>query len=614
MQRILFDTGFDDIEQARYVTPALTTVRQHPRQLGVRAIRRVLALIAGDRDTGPLVLDTPVVLRQSCGCSGPTPNLDVDLPTPSESLSSALGQRRGAWIEAVAQAAPRLGIRPLDEDVDTYFPALLVDALLADLQHASQHHFVMAIEGLIRQTARAGHIGAWHEMVSRLRCECVPHLAGSRRAWLRAETVFEQAHLAISSLAEHAQARRRLEKDALMRNLEEMSVAVRTALDIPQLRKALEDHLPDLRIASLFVAQHRGVPGPDDCSEAILAYDEENGLKPAGNDLVFRTGEVVPLGLRPAWRHSVMVQPLFFKEQPLGFCVIELGARDAGAFKTIPELISTALKAISLSHAIVEEATRRQRAEQTRMAQELEIAARIQTGILPNESRVPGLEIAARMLTATEVGGDYFDILPCAGGCWVGIGDVAGHGLHTGLVMLMIQSIVAATTAIMPNATPAEMWCTLNDVLWDNVRARLGRDEHATVTLLRYSEDGRVEFAGAHEDIVIYRAATASCELRETPGLWAGISKNVPHSSVPNGSFQLAPGDVVLLYTDGVTESRHPTEGLFGMDRLCESLCQAADLPVPDIVEHILAAVDAWTTRRRDDLTLLVLRYRGLSD
>lgn len=602
--------GFDDIEQARFVLPPLTTVRQHPRLLGTRAVRRVLASIAGDRDATPILLDTTAVIRQSCGCNGPRPTLDLDVPSADESLLSALGQNRLAWIEVVARAAPPLDPTALDDETE-HIPMRLVDALLADLQRGSEHQFAMAVEGVARQTAHFGQVAAWHHTISRLRAECVLRLAGSVRAWLRAETVFEQAHLIISALAEHAQARRRLEKEALMRNLEEMSVAVRTALDIPTLRSALTHHLPNLRISSLFVARNNGFPGPDDYTESVLAYNEESGLAASGNERVFRTGEIVPVDLRPPWRHSVMVQPLFFKEQPLGFCVIEIGARDGSVFKTIPELISTALKAILLAHAIVEEATRRQRAEQSRMAQELEIAARIQTGILPNEVVVPGLEIAARMVPTSEVGGDYFDILPCADGCWLGIGDVAGHGLHTGLVMLMIQSIVAATTHAKPSAPPAEAWAALNTVLCENVRERLGRDEHATVTLLRYRDGGHIEFAGAHEELVLYRAAQRRCEVIETPGLWAGISKITPVDSIPSGAFRLEPGDVLLLYTDGVTEARHPELGLFGVERVCDALGEVADLPAAHIVEHLLARVDAWTPRRRDDLTLVVLRYEG---
>jgi sigma-B regulation protein RsbU (phosphoserine phosphatase) len=603
--------GFDDIEQARFVAPPLTTVRQHPRRLGMQAIRRVMAMIGGSRDTAPLILDTSIVIRQSCGCSRPRPNLDLDVPTADESLLSALGQNRTAWIETVARASPALDASGLEDEDTAPIPERLVDALLADLQRGTEHQFAMAVDGIVHQTAHLGHVAAWHETISRLRCECVTRLAGSVRAWLRAETVFEQAHLIVSGLAEHAQARRRIEKEMLMRNLEEMSVAVRTSLDIPQLRDALTSHLPNLRISSLFVARHDGRPGTDDLCEAVLAYNEERGLEPSGNDRVFRAGEIIPLDLRPPWRHSMMVQPLFFKERSLGFCVIEIGAREGSVFKTIPELISTALQAILLAQTIVEEATRRQRAEQTRMTQELEIAARIQTGILPNEVRVPGLEIAARMLPATEVGGDYFDILPYEGGCWLGIGDVAGHGLHTGLVMLMIQSIVAATTYARPDAPPAEAWAALNSVLWENVRERLGRDEHATVTLLRYQHDGRFDFAGAHEELVVYRASRRECEVLETPGLWAGISKLPLPEAIPNGVFRLAPGDVLLLYTDGLTEARHAEHGLFGVKRVCDCLLEVAELPTEAIVEYMLERVGAWTTRQRDDLTLVVLRYRG---
>jgi serine phosphatase RsbU (regulator of sigma subunit) len=193
----------------------------------------------------------------------------------------------------------------------------------------------------------------------------------------------------------------------------------------------------------------------------------------------------------------------------------------------------------------------------------------------------------------------------------LGIGDVAGHGLHTGLVTLMIQSIVAATTQISPNVTPAQAWVALNAVLHDNVRRRLQRDEHATLTLLRYHSDGRLEFAGAHEDLVLYRARSQSCERVPTPGLWAGILATPPASSIKDGHCQLEPGDVLLLYTDGLIEARNSELGRFGLDRLCHSLESVARRPATEICDHILSQLGNWTTRQRDDLTLVVLQYRG---
>src|SRR5690606_12868213 len=157
-------------------------------------------------------------------------------------------------------------------------------------------------------------------------------------------------------------------------------------------------------------------------------------------------------------RTTLVVHPMFMHDEVLGYACFEVGPRNGAIYKTLGDTMSSALKAAQLARALVEEVTRRESAERGRMRQELDIAARIQTAIQPKHPRVPGLELATVMVPATEVGGDYFDVLPCPGGCWIGIGDVAGHGLSAGLVMLMIQSIVAATVHVRPELGPGAAW------------------------------------------------------------------------------------------------------------------------------------------------------------
>src|SRR5690606_17839050 len=125
-----------------------------------------------------------------------------------------------------------------------------------------------------------------------------------------------------------------------------------------------------------------------------------------------------------------------------------------------------------------------------RLEDEMEIAARIQTSILPQDLAVPGLEVGARMVPATEVGGDYYDVIPQVDGAWIGVGDVAGHGLRAGLVMLMVQSAVASLVRERPGASPRDLVATLNVTIADNVRRRLQQDEHVTFSLLRYRRSG----------------------------------------------------------------------------------------------------------------------------
>lgn len=243
------------------------------------------------------------------------------------------------------------------------------------------------------------------------------------------------------------------------------------------------------------------------------------------------------------------------------------------------------------------------------LKKEIELAQRIQTSILPTTLEVPDLAIAATMVPTSQVGGDYYDVLPIEGGCWIGIGDVAGHGLDAGLMMLMTQSIVAGLVAREPGASPKEVVCVLNEVLFDNIHNRLKRDDHATMTLLRYDRTGAVVFAGAHEEIIVYRAGRDAFEIISTPGTWVGGRRDIRRGTVESG-LQLAPHDLILLHTDGATEIRNMRGEEFGIDRLCAELKKVHDRPVSAIVEHLLVAIGSWGIAT-DDVTFLVGRYKG---
>ncbi len=245
-----------------------------------------------------------------------------------------------------------------------------------------------------------------------------------------------------------------------------------------------------------------------------------------------------------------------------------------------------------------------------RTAREMEIAKRIQTSILPTRTDVTGLEIAAAMIAADDVGGDYYDVIPVERGAWIGIGDVAGHGLQAGLIMLMVQSIVAALTRSRREATPRDLVTTLNGVLYDNIRGRLKTDEHVTFSLLRYDANGSVTFAGAHEDIIVCRAATGVCELVATSGVWLGALRDIGRAT-DDSAIKLAHGDVMVLYTDGVTEARSASGETFGLERLRAEIERHRAAPSTEICSAVMGAVTAWMPVQDDDVTVFVARYSG---
>lgn len=241
------------------------------------------------------------------------------------------------------------------------------------------------------------------------------------------------------------------------------------------------------------------------------------------------------------------------------------------------------------------------------LRREVEIARRIQTSVLPKEHAAECLQIAARMVPASEVGGDYYDCRPTPDGCWIGIGDVVGHGLEAGLVMLMIQSGTEALIMSMPDALPHQILLPLNQMLCENIRHRMDREDHATLTMLRFFADGRLTHAGAHEDIII---CTRAGEVRTLPthGAWVGISPDVNHD-LDTRTIALEPEDLIVLYTDGIPEARRGHE-CFGMPRLIAEVERRHTLAVEEILDGVLQTVmDFCGGSLQDDATLLVLRY-----
>jgi len=280
----------------------------------------------------------------------------------------------------------------------------------------------------------------------------------------------------------------------------------------------------------------------------------------------------------------------------------ELQRRATPAGTTEVQLLATAM------NAMVEELERSRRAlaEKERLERELEIASRIQTSILPKRYDVAGLEIAARMIPASEVGGDYYDVFTVDDGCWVGIGDVAGHGLSAGLEMLMVQSVVAALVRQAPQAAPSDHLCVLNHVLYSNIRDRLGSDEHITMTLMRY-EAGMFTYAGAHEEILVCRAAGGPCEHIPTPGPWLGAMRDISRVT-GDSKLGLGPGDLMVLYTDGVTEAMNAEGVQFGDERLTKVLEAHRNEPVTVVRDRVIEAVQAWLAKQDDDISIVVIR------
>lgn len=248
--------------------------------------------------------------------------------------------------------------------------------------------------------------------------------------------------------------------------------------------------------------------------------------------------------------------------------------------------------------------------ENIRMKHELDLTREVQQKILPKESElaeIKDLDISGFMQPASEVGGDYYDILHQDGKVKIGIGDVTGHGLESGMLMLMVQT--AIRTLLENNETnPVKFLNTLNRTIYNNVQ-RMQSDKNMTLCLLDY-ENGKVRVSGQHEEMLVIRRGGMVQRLDTTDlgfpiGLEEEISEFLGYADV-----QLYPGEVVVLYTDGITEAENSDGEQYGIKRLTQVVKDNWEKSASEIKQSVID--DLWefigAAQLLDDITLVILK------
>jgi sigma-B regulation protein RsbU (phosphoserine phosphatase) len=250
--------------------------------------------------------------------------------------------------------------------------------------------------------------------------------------------------------------------------------------------------------------------------------------------------------------------------------------------------------------------------ENLRLAAELNVARQIQLMVLPRAKEltaIKNLEIAAYMRPADEVGGDYYDVLQNGNNLKIGIGDVTGHGLESGVLMLMVQSIARALLEA-GEMDPAKFLTDLNRAIFKNIE-RTRTDKHITLSFLDYDGE-RLTISGQHEDMIIIRQ-DGKVERIDTGdlGLPIGLEPDIA-PFIDTRQIPFEKGDMVVLHTDGVTEAENSRGELFGFDRLLEDARRLHGGTAEEVVEGILDDLMAYigTHKIHDDITLVVMRHR----
>jgi sigma-B regulation protein RsbU (phosphoserine phosphatase) len=296
----------------------------------------------------------------------------------------------------------------------------------------------------------------------------------------------------------------------------------------------------------------------------------------------------------------------------LGGAFLQMSREIKGYTEHLEELVRERTEELEKAFQEISHLNDKLKDENLRLSAELDVARRLQLMVLPGReelSAIKDLDIACMMNPADEVGGDYFDCFRSNGSVKIGIGDVTGHGLSAGVVMLMAQTAIK-TISLMGEPDMKRFISLVNKVLYSNIM-RITEDRSMTLSLIDY-RDRTATIVGQHESVIICRA-DGQLEVKDTKelGMFIGfepdISRFIGEVRVP-----LETGDVMVLYTDGVTEAVNARNEEFGLPRLCDVVATYHGRPSASILEAVLERlrVHIGKTKVHDDISLMIVKQR----
>src|SRR6185436_18305725 len=317
--------------------------------------------------------------------------------------------------------------------------------------------------------------------------------------------------------------------------------------------------------------------------------------------ILFNQGLVPPLA---GFGNVYLLGMLAFAVSMSIFLARSFGRTSLHLERRVGEVRALSEQVLAQERAAHEQELRRRllEAENTRKTTEIEAARTLQLSMLPAKlPAVEGLETAAAIITASEVGGDYYDFRVASDGSLVvAFGDATGHGVAAGI---MVTAVKALFSTLGGGESLSAVLAECSRVLREMQLTPL----HMCLTLARITPRSMTICSAAMPPVLILRAASGEIEELGPGGPPVGSRLC---ETWAERSAALAPGDTLLFASDGFAEQLDSADDPLGDERLAEVFRASGALPAGEIVERLLARVTAWRGEREqgDDITLVVVR------
>jgi DNA-binding LacI/PurR family transcriptional regulator len=334
--------GFDDIEEARFTVPPLTTVRQPLYEQGRDAVRIVLDQLRNGAPSERIVRNTELVTRRSCGCQSrhSMSTRDPGAPPSSLGFEAAILERHQVILADMARAA-----RGELASAGASWAERLLNAFVEQTRGDSNDAFSVSFDDMLRRLSTSdSDLSVCIDVLAAFRARVVPCLARDLNRMVRAEDLLHEAGATTAEVMDRVQAMRRVRAEKRARSLGRAAAAIASAHDLDDLSRAVDQHLPALGIPRCYVATYHGSPGEERMARIALVHTPAAPHTDAPSWQLHPAVDILRHHVLPTTgEHALAVLPTVFRGEDLGILILELEAVDGYLYETLRDVFTAAL-------------------------------------------------------------------------------------------------------------------------------------------------------------------------------------------------------------------------------------------------------------------------------
>jgi serine phosphatase RsbU (regulator of sigma subunit)/DNA-binding LacI/PurR family transcriptional regulator len=623
-------TGFDCIEESELTTPPLTTVRQPLYEIGWSAVELLMAKIGGEEVPMRTTLKTPLVIRQSCGCYiNPKHSLD----SRHSSYTLSMIQRPSDKIERLKEQLTETLYSFITMDMATTAEfedndlKELVASFFDEIDDRRTNVFLPALNRIVRAAALAcedtgDDILQWQKLLAIMRRFT---LGLSEPKQELADSLIHEGYNLFGETAARQQAHKRLQAELKAADMRKAGHSIAKSFDIPTLTQSVVQTFPSLGINDFYLSLYD--KSTKEFLNSVPVFELQEGKKsvpPTG--MSFPTRNLIMGGLKDGDEpFQMIVQPLHFKDVQLGMAVFKDGPLTGYMYDILGEHLSGALQGALLMKEIQKQALELEDAnkhleimrkqEHMRLEaiqRELQIGRSIQDSFLPESMpQMPGWESRKLFTPAREVSGDFYDAFALEDGrvAFV-IADVSGKDVGAALFMSLIRSLIRAFSeySVDGASNPLKAVEFTNRYIVNHHHTSKGRFMYATMFFAVVDhESGEITYinAGHNPPALLRPEGKIARWLPPTgPAVGVGLKENLDYRQE---KIKLEPGEMLMLYTDGVIEAKNEKGEFLTQARFSE-LLEKPYASIDDVMNRVQDALNEHSTGVNDpydDITMM---------